>query len=89
MKAFITVIGHDTVGVVARVSGLCSELNINIEDVTQSILQGMFAMIMLVDVSSCSMDFTAFAEKMKQKGDELGVDVRCTRQEIYDAMHRI
>ena len=46
MKAFITVIGHDTVGVVARVSGLCCELNINIEDVTQSILQGMFAMIM-------------------------------------------
>ena len=51
--------------------------------------RGTFAMIMLVDVSSCSMDFTAFAEKMKQKGDELGVDVRCTRQEIYDAMHRI
>ena len=46
MKAFITVMGHDTVGVVAKVSGLCSELNINIEDVTQSILQGMFAMIM-------------------------------------------
>ena len=89
MKAFITVIGHDTVGVVAKVAGLCTELNINIEDVTQSILQGMFAMIMLVDVSSCSMDFTAFAEKMKQKGDELGVDVRCTRREIYDAMHRI
>ena len=54
MKAFITVIGHDTVGVVARVSGLCCELNINIEDVTQSILQGMFAMIMLVDISKCS-----------------------------------
>ena len=48
MKAFITVIGHDTVGVVAKVAALCSELNINIEDVTQSILQGMFAMIMLV-----------------------------------------
>ena len=79
MKAFITVMGHDTVGVVAKVSGLCSELNINIEDVTQSILQGMFAMIMLVDVSSCSMDFTAFAEKMKQKGDELGVDVHPDR----------
>ena len=50
MKAFITVIGHDTVGVVAKVAALCSELNINIEDVTQSILQGMFAMIMLVDI---------------------------------------
>ena len=57
MKAFITVIGHDTVGVVARVSGLCSELNINIEDVTQSILQGMFAMIMLVDITK-SVSYT-------------------------------
>ena len=58
MKAFITVIGHDTVGVVAKVAGLCTELNINIEDVTQSILQGMFAMIMLVDIQhmECSLD---------------------------------
>ena len=55
MKAFITVIGHDTVGVVAKVAALCSELNINIEDVTQSILQGMFAMIMLVDITHCSV----------------------------------
>ena len=55
MKAFITVIGHDTVGVVAKVAGLCTELNINIEDVTQSILQGMFAMIMLVDISNCNV----------------------------------
>ena len=55
MKAFITVIGHDTVGVVAKVAGLCTELNINIEDVTQSILQGMFAMIMLVDISKCNV----------------------------------
>ncbi len=56
MKAFITVIGHDTVGVVAKVAGLCTELNINIEDVTQSILQGMFAMIMLVDISNCNVE---------------------------------
>ena len=55
MKAFITVIGHDTVGVVAKVAALCCELNINIEDVTQSVLQGMFAMIMLVDISKCSV----------------------------------
>ena len=55
MKAFITVVGKDTVGVVARVSGLCSELGINIEDITQSILQGMFAMIMLVDIANCNV----------------------------------
>jgi len=59
MKAFITVMGHDTVGVVAKVSTLCSELNINIEDVTQSILQGMFAMIMLVDISKCMRSCTS------------------------------
>ena len=89
MKAFITVMGHDTVGVVAKVSGLCSELNINIEDVTQSILQGMFAMIMLVDLSAANMDFTAFSEKMSAIGTQLGVDIRCTRQELYDAMHKV
>ena len=71
MKAFITVIGHDTVGVVARVSGLCSELNINIEDVTQSILQGMFAMIMLVDISKCSVSH----EELHQKMDALAAEL--------------
>ena len=79
MKAFITVMGHDTVGVVAKVSGLCSELNINIEDVTQSILQGMFAMIMLVDLSHCT---DALAAEMKMQ-------INVTRQEVFDAMHTI
>ena len=89
MEAVITVVGNDKVGILAQVCTACAEANVNVEEVTQRILRGTFAMIMLVDVSSCSMDFKAFAEKMKQKGDELGVDVRCTRQEIYDAMHRI
>ena len=78
MKAFITVIGHDTVGVVAKVAGLCTELNINIEDVTQSILQGMFAMIMLVNLSNCD----ALAA-------EMGMQINVTRQEVFDAMHPI
>ena len=73
MKAFITVIGHDTVGVVARVSGLCSELNINIEDVTQSILQGMFAMIMLVDISKCSISHEELHQKMDALAAEMGM----------------
>ena len=55
MRAFITVIGRDTVGVIARISTVCSELNINIQDVTQSILQEMFCMIMLVDLSKCTV----------------------------------
>ena len=66
MKAFITVIGHDTVGVVAKVAGLCTELNINIEDVTQSILQGMFAMIMLVDISKCNVSHEELHKRCDQ-----------------------
>ena len=86
MKAFITVMGHDTVGVVAKVSTLCSELNINIEDVTQSILQGMFAMIMLVDISKCSVSHEELHQRMDK---ERGMQINLTRQEVFDAMHTI
>ena len=89
MKAFITVIGHDTVGVVARVAGLCTELNINIEDVTQSILQGMFAMIMLVDLADCTLPFDQLSQLLKDKGMERGLDIHVQRQDIFEAMHRI
>lgn len=82
MKAFITVIGHDTVGVVARVSGLCSELNINIEDVTQSILQGMFAMIMLVDITKCNVSHEELHQKMNALAAEMGMQINLTRQEV-------
>ena len=89
MKAFITVMGHDTVGVVAKVSGLCSELNINIEDVTQSILQGMFAMIMLVDLSKATAEAAAVRDRFTALGKEMGMQVTVTRQEVFDAMHTI
>lgn len=89
MKAVITVIGHDTVGVVAKVSGVCAELNINIEDVTQSILQQMFCMIMLVDLSACSLDPAAVRERFAALGREMQMQVTVTRQEVFDAMHKI
>ena len=89
MKAFITVIGHDTVGVVARVSGLCSELNINIEDVTQSILQGMFAMIMLVDITKCNVGHEELHKRCDALAAEMGMQINVTRQEVFDAMHTI
>ena len=76
MKAFITVMGHDTVGVVAKVSTLCSELNINIEDVTQSILHGMFAMIMLVDISKCSVSHEELHQRMDALAKEMGMQIR-------------
>ena len=87
MKAFITVMGHDTVGVVAKVSTLCSELNI--EDVTQSILQGMFAMIMLVDISKCSVSHEELHQRMDALAKEMGMQINLTRQEVFDAMHTI
>lgn len=89
MKAFITVIGHDTVGVIAKVAALCSALNINIEDVTQSILQGMFAMIMLVDISGCNVSHEELHAKMTVLGTEMGMQINITRQEVFDAMHKI
>ena len=88
MKAVITVIGHDTVGVVARVSAVCAELNINIEDITQSILQDMFCMIMLVDISACASEPAEIRARFDTLGQEMGMQVtvtgrksltRCTR----------
>lgn len=89
MRAFITVIGRDTVGVIARISTVCSELNINIQDVTQSILQEMFCMIMLVDLSKCTVSHEELRSRFAQAGAELGMQVNVTRQEIFDAMHKI
>ena len=81
--------GHDTVGVVAKVSGLCSQLNINIEDVTQSILQGMFAMIMLVDLTNCNVDHEELHRRTDALAAEMGMQINVTRQEVFDAMHTI
>ena len=89
MKAFITVMGHDTVGVVAKVSGLCSELNINIEDVTQSILQGMFAMIMLVELRHCNVGHEELHRRTDALAAEMKMQINVTRQEVFDAMHTI
>ena len=89
MKAFITVVGRDTVGVVAKVSTLCSELNINIEDISQSILQGMFAMIMLVDLLGCNVTHEELRARVEAMAEEMGMQINLTRQEVFDAMHTI
>lgn len=89
MEAVITVVGKDTVGILARVCTVCANANVNVEEVTQRILRDTFAMIMLVDFTKSSVDFTEFAARMDEEGKRLGVDIRCTRQELYDAMHRV
>ena len=89
MKAVITVVGKDTVGVVARVGGMCGNLNINIEDITQSIMQEMFCMIMLVDLSRCNVSHEQVREALADLGKEMGMQVTITRQEVFEAMHHI
>ena len=88
-KAFITVIGKDAVGVIARIASQCSEMNINIEDVTQSIIQGMFCMIMLVDVSKCNVSPQDMHDSFEALGKKMGMQINLTRQEVFDAMHKI
>ena len=89
MKAVITVIGRDTVGVVAKVSAVCAELNINIEDVSQSIMQDMFCMIMLVDLSKANAGAAEVRDRFAALGKEMKMQVTVTRQEVFDAMHTI
>ena len=86
MEAVITVIGRDAVGILAKVCAGCAECNVNVEEVTQRILRGTFAMIMLVDLAGANVEF---AKKMAAIGEGLGVEVRCTRQELYETMHHV
>lgn len=89
MKAVITVIGKDQIGILAKISSLCAENQMNVEEVSQSIVQGMFAMTMVVDLSRCAHDITEIAADFAKEGEQMALDVRVTRSELYDAMHRI
>ena len=90
MEAVITVIGRDAVGILAKVCTGCAEANVNVEEVSQRILRGTFAMIMLVDLSAAQCGFhELFRRKWTPSAQQLGVDIRCTRQELYDAMHKV
>lgn len=89
MRAVVTVIGKDSVGILAKVSGICAEYNANVTDVTQSVLQDVFAMIMLVDISSVSSDFSALSDRMTALGEELGLSIHTMHEDIFNSMHRI
>ncbi len=89
MEAVITVVGKDTVGILAKVCTVCAQANVNVEEVSQSILRGTFAMIMIVNIENCNMGFTDFSKALAQVGKDMGIEITCTRQELYDAMHKI
>ncbi len=89
MKAVITVIGKDAVGILAKVSSICAETNANVIEVTQSVLQDMFAMIMLVDITKMTDDFVVLQDKLTALGDSLGLKIHTMHEDIFNTMHRI
>lgn len=89
MRAVITVIGKDMVGILAKVSTKCAEHSVNVLEVTQSILQDMFAMIMMVDIDKCDVPFTKLAEELTAMGDEMGLSIHAMHEDIFNSMHRI
>lgn len=89
MRSIITVVGKDTVGILASVSELCAKHEVNIIEVSQSILQEMFCMIMLVDVSKCNVEFTAFADEAEKLGENNALKINVMHEDIFNSMHRI
>ena len=89
MRAIVTVVGRDRAGIIARVSGCLYEMQINIEDISQTLLQGAFTMVMLVDASASGMDFATIAQRLDALGKDMGLSIRIQREEIFEAMHRI
>ena len=89
MKTIISVIGKDNVGIISAVSGICNECYANIVDISQSVLQDMFVMVMLTDISTLNCSFTEYSDKMKKLGEEKNLDIRVMHEDIFNSMHRI
>ena len=88
-KCIVTVLGKDTVGIVARVCTYLAENGINILDISQTIVQGYFNMMVITDVTDLKKDFTVLCDEMEKLGGEIGVSIRCKREEIFEKMHRL
>ena len=89
MKTVVSVIGKDAVGIIAEVSAVCSECNANIVDITQSVLQDMFLMVMLTEIKDINCSFADFSDKMKKLGEKKSLDIRVMHEEVFNSMHRI
>jgi ACT domain-containing protein len=89
MRAVITVLGKDMVGILAKVSTKCADVNVNVLEVTQSVLQDVFAMIMLVDITGLDREFSAFAQELAEIGKGMGLSVHTMHEDIFNSMHRI
>ena len=88
-RAIVTIIGSDRVGIIAGIANVISDANVNILDISQSVIREFFTMIMMVDLSGAPGSFEDLRRKLVEKGEELGVRVEIQREEIFQAMHRI
>ena len=88
-RIVITVVGKDTVGIIARVCTYLAESNINILDLNQSILQGFFNMVLIADISGSTVPFDRIQDELAALGERMGLDIKTQREEIFEMMHRI
>lgn len=88
-KCIITVVGKDQVGIIAKVCNYLAEANINVLDISQTIVDGYFNMMMVVDVSAADRDFSVYAGDLSRLGEDIGLNIRCQRSEIFEKMHRL
>lgn len=88
-RVIITVVGKDTVGIIAKVCTYLAGSHINILDISQTIVSGFFNMMMIVDMSGADKEFNAVADDLDKLGEDIGVVIKCQREEIFDSMHRL
>lgn len=88
-KAVITVVGKDATGIIYRVTGVLFQRNANVLDITQTIMQEMFTMIMLIDISMLNISFDQLVQELNQLGTEYGLSIHCQHEDIFNSMHTI
>ena len=88
-RTIITVVGKDTVGIIAKVCTYMADHQINILDISQTIIQGFFNMMMIVDTSKMTIDYVTMTEEITRLGEDTGGQIKCQREDIFDKMHRI
>ena len=89
MRAIVTVVGKDRVGIIADVCTTLAGWNVNVLDINQTVMQGNFAMTMLVDLEKCEMPFREVSELLRLRGEDMRLSIRMQREDIFEAMHRV
>ena len=89
MKAVVTVVGEDRVGIIAEVCTHLAAYGVNVLDISQTVMQGYFTMMMVVEVSESKLPLAELARKLEEKGKEMGLSIRLQREDIFEAMHRV